>query len=124
MQIRGNGYLSTPLECGKSIVIKVKYRLETIFNVISIIFVMIDICHAYKKPCKIYENFKSSPHEAILLHMFHTKVLLNNNIIYIRIKLEGFIYLVLNMKRWYLFMTLGSFKSFFFMSNYIHFQGK
>jgi len=124
MQVGGDGYLNTPLECGKSIVIKVNYRLETIFNVISIIFVMIDICHAYKEPCKIYEVFKSSMHETIVPHMFHTKVLSNNYIIYTRIKLKGFIYLVLNMNRWYLFMTLGSFKSFFFMCNYIHFQGK
>jgi hypothetical protein len=58
MQVGGNGYLSAPLECGKSIVIKVNYRLEKIFNVISIIFFMIDICCAYKKPCKIFEVFQ------------------------------------------------------------------
>jgi hypothetical protein len=117
MQVKGDGYLSAPLECGKSIVIKVNYRLETIFNMISIIFVVIDICRTYKKPCKIYQVFKSSPHETIVSHMFHTKVSSNNNIIHTIIKLEGFIYLVLNMKSWYLFMTLGSFKSFFFMCN-------
>jgi hypothetical protein len=79
--------LDAPIECGKSFVIKVNYRLETIFNVISIIFVMIDICHTHKKTCKIYEVFKSFLHEAIVPHMFHTKVL-SNNINYSRIKLE------------------------------------
>jgi hypothetical protein len=77
--------LEAPLECDKSIVIKVNYKLETIFNEISIMFVMIDICRAYKN--KIYEVLKSSPHETIVLHMFHTKVLSNNNIIYTRMKL-------------------------------------
>jgi hypothetical protein len=75
MQVGGDGYLSALLECGKSIVIKANYRIETIFNVISIIFVMIDICRAYKKPCEIYEVLKSYLHEAIVPHMFHTKVL-------------------------------------------------
>lgn len=89
MQVGGDGYLSALLECGKSIVIKANYRIETIFNVISIIFVMIDICRAYKKPCKIYEVLKSYLHEAIVPHMFHTNNIIYTKIIFKKIYLFG-----------------------------------
>lgn len=73
MQVGGDGYLNTPLESSKSIVIKVNYRLETIFNVISIIFFMIDICCTYKKPCKIYEVLKKNCMKQLYLTCFTQK---------------------------------------------------